>query len=541
MSIRVSRFISNHMVIQRGKPIHIWGWADSGEKITVKLADIVGEAACNTNGRFDIYMESLPAGGPYELTIQSNTDKVVIEDVHMGDVYQLVGQSNIEFPMTRVRDTYPEEFTDCCNPMIRTFKIVENRRFGNSLEEPLTGEWIDVNAESIPTYSAIGYFMAKKLNSMNNVAIGLINTSLGGSRIESWMSEEMLDGCTKALEEAAYYSDPNVVRAALDNNDKITSEWYACVEESDPGCLDEWKNYSEFEKEWTPISIPTFFKDIPDLKGYIGTVWLSRYVDVDKSMLGKDATIWLGTMTDSDIVYVNGIEVGRTTYCYPPRRYRIPQGVLKEGRNIITIRLGIEKGQGRITDGKVLAIITGNVKRDTDGFVESVSGYDDCIDISGKWFYKKGACVERIEDVNFVSYKATALYNGMLAPCANYPIDGFVWYQGESNVGEYIDYKNLFERLVSGIRKNWKDENLNVYCINLPEFDGYLYEPSGFGERPKVNALEMFQNMMEECAEMHNVTLINAQGYGEINDLHPQRKKPLGDMLAEAILKNQNN
>ena len=179
-NIRLSALISNGMIVQRGKKVHVWGWSDSAVHVEGCISDNKASADAikdEDEYRFDLYFDELPAGGPYELEIRAEDGVIKVSDVYSGDVFQLAGQSNIEFPMSRVRDTYPEYFEDPKDNLIRTFKVVENGNFHGPLKEVQSGSWVDVNEASLPDYSAIGFFMAKALRASEDVPVGLVNTT----------------------------------------------------------------------------------------------------------------------------------------------------------------------------------------------------------------------------------------------------------------------------------------------------------------------------------------------------------------------------
>ena len=538
-NIRLSALISNGMIVQRGRKVHVWGWSDSAVHVEGCISDNKASADAikdEDEYRFDLYFDELPAGGPYELEIRAEGGVIKVSDVYSGDVFQLAGQSNIEFPMSRVRDTYPEYFVDPKDNLIRTFKVVENGNFHGPLKEVQSGSWVDVNEASLQDYSAIGFFMAKALRASEDVPVGLVNTTLGGSTIESWMSKDMLAAWPDDIKLAEKYADDAFLAEVKRTNEHNGSSWREEAANKDKGLSEKWYELTDGVDEvngWKDIEIPSIFKEIPDLKGYIGSVWLWKEIDVPASLAGKEAVLWFGTMVDYDITYLNGEEIGRTEYLYPPRRYAIRKGLLKEGKNHICVRLGIETGRGRVTPGKLLAILTGSGKRICDGFNETVEGFDDVLDVSGAWKYKKGCSMEKVAPTDFFNWKPTALFNGMLNPCTNYPVKAVIWYQGESNAGRSSMYFDQLKSMTEGYRKLWKDDSLPVITVKLPEFDDVTYEPDGT-DNIRTDWSDM-QKVQEACTAIPGVYLVETAGTGEINDLHPQRKKPIGDSIAEIV------
>lgn len=545
--LKLARLISNHMIMQKDQKGHIWGFDVPGSLITVELekAAICEEnsmemvsytAYTSSSGRFDIYTDVLVAGGPFEMRVSDNFgNKIIIKDIYVGDVFVMCGQSNMEFPMYRVFDTYPEAVDEQGDDNLRTFKIVENREYISPVIDNTTGSWEEPNHENIRTYPAVGYFFGKELSRLTGYKVGMINASLGGSPISSWMSREMLSGMDDLLAVPDKYADRDFYDSVLKHNEEIHDKWYRALDGSDIGLKNEYSQImaADFEKvtgEWKNIELPVFFNET-ELDGFIGSIWLAKTFNVSKEMLDKRQRVWFGTMFDADTFYINGVKVGETGYCYPPRRYEIPEGVIKEGVNTVVIRLVVEKGKGRFTPGKKFGILFGNVRRYMkDGYEECLEGCDGFVDMSGTWRYQIGETADKIEDTDFVSWKPTALYNGMLDPVTNYPIKGFIWYQGESDAHTFERYKELSIRQIEGYRKAWNNEKLPYIFVRLPRFDAPKYEGDYSSDGDGWNHIRMIQ---QELCEIHDTYMVDAYETGEINDLHPQEKKPIGQMLAK--------
>lgn len=565
-----SKFLSNGMIVERDKNIHIYGWETEKKAVSVEMyyknkliASDNAKISSNplyekredifcsdTNPaykdidkseefkyRFDISLPPQPAGGPYTIKISSENSKIVITDILSGDLYQIAGQSNIELPMRRVLESYPEEMNPPDDPYLRVFKVTECGNFHAPLADVQSGRWEKVSRGTMLSFSALGYFFAKALRTETKIPVGLIDTSLGGSRIETWMSKEELSSFPDLYSLAEKYSDDSFIASEIDQNTMNQKEWNILSEKEDKGMNQKFNVLSNWENIGNDINVPCFFSDIPKLKGFTGIIWLGRHFKINTAMEGKEAHLWLGTITDSDTVYINGTKVGTTAYKYPPRRYTIPCGLLKKGENEIVIRLAVQNGTGYITPGKALCIFTGNATRITDGYIEKAEGAENLIDISGEWKYIIGCRLPHIKPNDFINWKPTALRNGMLNACTNIPVKGFIWYQGEANSGKANIYGSEFNSMVNGLRQAWNDPYLPFYVIKLPEFDYSTYEPDGTGANK-----DYWQQMQEAQADLKNLPytyVLESKGTGEINDLHPQRKKPLGEALAKLVIKNR--
>lgn len=291
----------------------------------------------------------------------------------------------------------------------------------------------------------------------------------------------------------------------------------------DKGLLEHWeklcegdeRNGEEKEGLWKKTRLPAFFKDIKELKDISGSVWFRRNFKVSEDLRGKELQLWLGTIVDSDTVYINGVQVGNTDYQYPPRKYKLSEGCLHEGENTVVIRIVVESGLGRFTPDKEYKL-----------FAKGADGKRLwSIDLSGEWEYRAGAVCEPKPKEDFTAWKATGLYNGMTAVCHNYTIKGLIWYQGESNAAEEWDYADLTRRQIEGYRKLWKDLKLPYIYVQLPNFDIDLEENFKWPDLREKQRL---------CKEIPYTAMVTAIDLGEDNDLHPHGKKEIGRRLALA-------
>ena len=532
--LRLPRILSDGVVLQRRKSIHIWGWDEKSANISVALVetdkegtlegDILssGSCVCGDNGRFDMYLPARESGGPYKLIVSDDKgEKVVVKDVMIGLVWFCSGQSNMELPIIRVKDKYPELLEIADNNKVRTFKITEDSSFEGPLEELRSGSWTSVSKETITSFSATGYFFADHLQKLTGQTVGFINASLGGSMISSWMSREMLEGYDELLAEAGKYSDANFRKQVMETNMVNGDTWRKNLYEADLGIKEHWETWDGSEDSdsdnWKPFTIPSFFKGT-ELDGFIGSVWFRRKFDLPVELAGQKARLFLGTIVDNDVVFVNGQRVGDTPYQYPPRKYDIPEGLTREKDNTIVIRVCVETGLGRFTPDKDYKIFNDKCSVRLDSFDNLTKGVWD-----RHWKYRIGAKCDMIPPTDFINWKSTGLYNAMTAPCHNFPIDGVCWYQGESNIEDGYDYNALTIRQVEGYRKAWNEENLPFIGVSLPNFTI---------DSPVMDDWGKFRLTQKKLLELPATGLAITMGLGEDNDLHPVTKKPIGERLA---------
>lgn len=189
--LRLSGVFSNDMVIQREKPVAVWGIAQPQQKVSVQLYKQTKSVTADNNGNWKVVLKPLPVGGPYEMTISTTQDSVKLKNILSGDVWFCSGQSNMEFQL-QYEQNAEKEIPVSTNPNIRMLRIPHNVSTIESNKEFGSTYWIPCNPSSSKLFSAVGYYFGKKIQTETNVPIGLIGSYWGGSAVESWMSKEAL-------------------------------------------------------------------------------------------------------------------------------------------------------------------------------------------------------------------------------------------------------------------------------------------------------------------------------------------------------------
>ena len=205
--------------------------------------------------------------------------------------------------------------------------------------------------------------------------------------------------------------------------------------------------------------------------------------------------------------------------------FSIPAGLLKAGKNTITIRLFSYGGRPQFVKEKPYKILFGKGQPEKG---------ESEINLEGSWKYHLGAPMPAAPGQTAFHYKPTGLYNAMIAPLLNYTVSGVIWYQGESNVSRRNEYKDLLTAMISDWRQRWNKSDMPFYIIELADF----LSPTDKGGR---TAWAEFRKAQAEVADTNkNVTLIKNSDLGEWNDIHPLDKKTLGQRVAAAILIEMN-
>ena len=254
------RIISDGMVLQRGQAARIWGRALSGSSVCVIFQDRSYAAEAKEDGSWEIFLQGMKAGGPFLLTVASGAEKITVQNVYVGEVWVTSGQSNVEVNMERVKDRYPDEIHHCSNPNIRIYKVTEHYNFREPEAEHVSGEWKEACPENLMAFSALSYFFAQYLAEEQDVPVGIINASLGGSPIQAWMSREALTAWPEKLALAEKFADDAVVEAKLSDDARQQEAWYADLAARDEGRTAEGKLSEAFGADgWQPIELPGFF------------------------------------------------------------------------------------------------------------------------------------------------------------------------------------------------------------------------------------------------------------------------------------------
>ncbi|MDD5454227.1 MAG: sialate O-acetylesterase [Candidatus Ratteibacteria bacterium] len=513
--VRLPRLISDGMVLQRDTNVKIWGWANAGEKITVNFNGKTYKTAAGKDGRWEVKLPQLKAGGPYTMEIKASNN-ITLKDILVGDVWVCSGQSNMDLTMNRVKDRYPDVIANSENPLIRRFLVPMVYDFKTPQQDVQSGSWEYASPKSVLNFTATGYFFAKALYEKYRVPIGLIHASVGGSPAESWLSEDALKAFPEYFKTAQQLKEDNYIKSVMDEEQSAMNSWYRNVYGLDEGWSknEKWFDANHDASDWDWMNLPTYFKN--EKIGRInGVVWFRKEINVPASMIGKPARIELGAIIDSDHVYINGKLVGTTSYQYPPRKYDVPSDLLKEGKNIIVVRVISNAGEGGFVKGKPYELTAGG----------------QTIDLKGEWKYKVGAVVDSaLPGTTFFQYKPLGLYNGMIAPLLNYTIKGVIWYQGESNTGKPLEYRQIFPALIANWRQKWGEGNFPFLYVQLANFMGAKDQPS------ESNWAALREAQLKTLS-VPNTGMAVAIDIGEANDLHPTNKEDVGKRLALAAQK----
>jgi sialate O-acetylesterase len=508
--VRLPRLISDGMVLQRDASVKIWGWAAPGEDVTVGFAGKEYSTKADTSGVWMVKLAPLQAGGPHTMKIQAS-NSLTVSDILMGDVWLCSGQSNMELPVRRVRPLYEAEIAASENKFIRSFTVPKVFSFKEPLRDLSAGSWIAANPETVLDFSAAAWFFAVHLYETYGVPIGTLTSAFGGSPAEAWISEESLKEFPVHYNELQKCKSDSLMRAITSGDQKRMQEWYSQLNKADEGYMThgvKWHDPALSTDDWKTMTVPGYWS-ATELKGLNGVVWFRKEIIVPASVAGQPGALNLGRIVDADSAFLNGTFIGTVSYQYPPRRYTIPAGLLKEGSNILIVRVISNIGDAGFVPEKPYDLSAGDFQTS----------------LEGEWKYKVGAVMPPLRGQTFFGYKPAGLYNAMLAPVLNYGTKGILWYQGESNAGRPDEYRILLPALIKDWRKNLGQGDIPFILVQLPNF-------MEAKETPSESGWAMFREAQTEALKLQATGMAVAIDIGEWNDIHPLNKKDVGTRMA---------
>jgi len=509
-NIKMPLLFSDGMVVQRNKEIPIWGFADANEKVEVHFNKQIVKTQADKNGKWMLKLNPEKAGGPFELIIIGK-NKITIKNVLVGEIWICSGQSNMEFQVSQTINA-AKEIEDSNYPMIRHFGVAQDLS-GKPKDDLKSGKWEVSSQETVGNFTAVGYYFAKKLYAELKIPIGIINTSWGGTNVETWTSREAFQ---KSEDFKNMIADVPVM-----NIDSISKLYAKQMKErvekiqGTPVSTENENSFKEFsfdDADWGEISVPSLWENqaLGDLDG---VVWMRKTITLGAEDLKNKAIVSLAKIDDEDITYVNGIEIGKNTQYDLKRVYEIPANVLKEGKNTIAVRIVDNSGGGGIygeTADLKLTLGTKNVP------------------LEGKWKYKVIAVKTSLSPNSYPSL----LYNAMVNPLVPFAIQGVLWYQGEANVWRAQEYKKAFPLMIQDWRTKFKQGDFPFYFVQLStfnEFNGNSKVGSKWAE---------LREAQSETLKVKNTGMAVTTDIGNAKDIHPTNKQDVGLRLAAIALNN---
>lgn len=510
----MAELFSDHAVLQRDRPILVWGRAGPSERVEVSLGDgrddIRGVATADAEGAWRVSLPARGAGGPYVLTAQAGDRREVARDVLIGDVYLCSGQSNMVLGVDRALNS-PREIAASADAEMRLLTIQTDSALAplDAFVRPVA--WAPAAPETVAPFSAACFFFAQDLRRDDTTPIGLINAAWGGSTIQAWMSEPALravgddDVGLDILNLAS--TDPRGAQA------RWGEVWENAWRQVGPG--EPWAETSD--ADWTPVPSLTAWETwgVPELAAYNGMVWYRTDLELTEAQARQGATLSLGPVDEADQTWVNGRPVGASGS--GERMYALPAGALRAGRNTIVLNVLDTYANGGLygpADKRVLTLDDGTaVPLDAQG-----------------WRYRVAGNVGAMPRAPWESLAGlTTISNAMIAPLEGYGLNGVLWYQGESNTS---DRPERYGELLTGLMADWRAR------FDAPELGFLVVSLANHGEprhRPAESGWAELRDQVRRAVKADDrAEVVMAVDLGDRWDIHPGQKLELGRRLARA-------
>lgn len=508
--MKLSPLFSDGMVLLRDHEVLINGDTTPHSNVTLQFLSCTYQTFSNQSGTFSFQLPKYSAGGPYEMILHADECKT-IKDIYIGDVYLLSGQSNMELPIRRTLNFHADRIAHACNNNIRYFTVPKEYQFDAPRQELNGGGWSSVTPETILPMSAVGYYFAQELYDQYKVPIGLIEAAVGGAPIEAFLSENTLQSYPRYDEIIKQNKEINYVSQVIASDTTRMNHWYQQLDQNDLGLQEpKWYRKDLIEEGFQPIAIPQLWRDTA-LGTIRGSFWFRKTFQMPNDYNGEDATLYLGSLIDSDQAYLNGTLVGKTDYQYPPRVYPIPSGLLKKGENTLTLRLISSTNPAGFVPDKPYGIAYGK----------------QFLNLTGTWLYRIGATCETLNQQTFFTNMPTGLFHGMIYPLRHFSVRGILFYQGESNNSHPEWYEELLKALIGEFRALYQEPNLPFLYVQLANFGNHVKYHSGY-------QWAYLREAQRKALSLPNTAMIVTLDVGEYNDLHPQNKEAVGKRLALA-------
>jgi len=506
--VKLSSLFQDHMVLQREKPIKIWGWSDVGDKVVVSLGGNSTSAVSDATGKWMVTLPAMPGGGPHELIVRG-AETITVRDVLIGEVWVCSGQSNMSYCIMRFRNC-AEQIPTMKYPQIRHFKLahVDCTR----PQEDAQGAWAVCSPDTVARFTATGFYFGLELHKALGTPVGLINSSVGGTTIEQWTDVATLEANPDnepyvERRRTAMEAETPELRQAYQKSIKD----YLSLVGVNPSVIigdreDAFLRPDLSDAAWKPITLPRSWGS--------GVVWVAREVELPRNMIGKELTLRLGTVNKEEITYWNGIRIGSQLFYRDGSIHKVPATLVKGPKNILSVRCTAYRGGG-ISDGQSLS--------SADGQSISLAG--------DGWKYRVYAS-EPAFPKELVRGAGGGLYNGMIHPLIPYTIRGVIWYQGEYNTGRAYQYRKQFPEMIQAWRKHWGQGDLPFYFVQLANFKAKQTAPAMKGE----HGWPLLRESQMAALSLPNVEQACIIDIGELGvhprNIHPSNKRDVGKRLA---------
>lgn len=506
------------MVLQANKQIPVWGKATPDERIKVKFHNQRVKAKSDEHGNWKLLLNPENYGGPYHLTITCKDTRIEFNNVLIGEVWLCSGQSNMEMPLLSnwaKLNNAEKEVRDADYPNIRLYTIEKNTSFF-PIDSINTQGWKECIPETVKDFSATAYFFGRKIHEELNVPVGLIHSSWGGTVAEAWTSNESLEKLDDFKDQVQKIKSLSIsIDSIYIKYQKDLEQRNREIIEADIGFEDGEAIFAKDNIDtqgWMKTDLPMMWEKT-EMGNFDGSAWFRKEINLSSNMASGKLTLCYGAPDDHDEAWFNGVKIGQNTEWDVQRKYAIPDGLAKSGKNVILIRILDYQGDG------------GFMGEENDYVLKSNRG--DSMNLHAGWMAIKGFDLSDIKTKPFSPFdpnQPAVLFNAMINPVIPYTIQGVIWYQGESNANRAYQYRELFKTLITDWRNLWGEE-LHFMFVQLAN---YMQQNS----IPVEDSWAELREAQTMALELPNTGMAVTIDIGDANDIHPGNKQDVGKRLA---------
>ncbi len=531
MSLRLASLFQDHAVLQRDQRLPVWGWAPPFARIRVALAGNEAFAISGDQGDWLVRLPALPAGGPHVLTVDipETGERLELRDILIGEVWLASGQSNMDWTLAGSLPLTADVIATADFPAIRLFNV--NKRAHLGPQRTVEGTWQVSSPTTVARFSAVGFSFARRIHRELGIPVGIVNSSWGGSIIQSWTSRSTLAfnpdvrPWLEEFESMAWTAErwKDMQRAGPDG--RVTNY------PADPGVTPEsasWNQPTFDDSAWDTLQLPSTWQSAGH--AYSGVFWFRRTIELPETWVGRDLQLHLGAADKHDITFVNGVEVGRTgrgreeQHWDTPRTYAVPAAVVTGRTLTLAVRV-----YSFLYDGGLIGPAD-RMRLRCSGERERP---DSDIPLAGAWRYRcehnLGVVVESHVMGHGERNSPHMLFDNMVRPLVPYALRGALWYQGESNANDGTIYARLMRDLIEDWRRQWGLPELAFHLVQLPGFQ------AAQDHQPDSN-WSLIREAQTAALALPHTGLAVTIDLGEAKDIHPKNKIPVGERLAQSVL-----
>ena len=566
---------SDGMVLQRESKVSIWGKSKPHQEIEIVASwGNRSKSTSDINGDWEIALKTKNAGGPHSIDITSQTEKITINDVLIGEVWLAAGQSNMEM-----------DFDYCCNSTdksdievstanyqnIRMFNVKKHLSYKPT--KNIKGEWTAAIGAKILPFSAVGYFFAKKMHNELNIPIGIIHASWGGSRAEAWASHDVIKTITNYNKEINefeeiikknqsardWFSKFKSIPLPSGNMDLLLGEFLR-VKAPDLDYLsyyiNDWNNLDQILKNqiikpnkinWSQLNKSNLVDKEIKTENFSGLTLFKNIFQIEN----PNETLYLNIKPEDNMpwglweydIYINGHKVASSLlgknkndyqYSKSSTDYNIDSDYLIEGDNQFIVRV---IGLSRLGNISIFSAQRSKIKFKGQWkyniLAEEFFQIEDYqYPYTSLFFYENNNIdFSKIPQRVVVNHHTIgSLFNGMLNPIIPYKIKGIIWYQGETNAEkggpQFDNYKELMPKIIKDWRDRWGYEFPFYFAQIAPYFNYNGISP-------------YFRDAQSDLLKVSNTGMVVTLDIGENYDIHPSNKHDVGERFSRLVLKNE--